>query len=177
MSGSTLAAAWYDQGLRVIDASNARDLRQVGYYYVNGTDAATNPSSLSWDTAWRGDLVYLFDMDRGIEILRLKGGPGAAARLATVREPRARADRLAKAPVAGSGLTPGSLVCPLFAPVVRTRRARRRRAAGAGGRAGGAAQGHRQLQRDPDRPQLVEEALVDGPSQVLDPARASRPRP
>ena len=115
VSGSTLGAAWYNQGLRVIDASDARDLRQVGYFYVNGTDPATNPSSLSWDTAWRGDLVYVMDMDRGIEILRLKGGPRAAAKLATVREPRARVDRLAKVPVAGSGLTAGSLVCPLFA--------------------------------------------------------------
>ncbi len=95
-----------------IDASNARDLRQVAYYYVNGTDPETNPSSNSWDTAWRGNLIYLFDMDRGIEILRLKGGPHAAAKLATVREPKARVDKLAKVPV--SGLTRGSLVCPLF---------------------------------------------------------------
>jgi hypothetical protein len=114
VSGGTLAAAWYNQGLRVIDASDARNLRQVGYFYVNGTDAQTNPSSLSWDTAWRGDLVYLMDMDRGIEILRLKGGPMASARLPTVREPRARVNRLAKVPVRGTGLTPGSPVCPLF---------------------------------------------------------------
>ena len=80
----------------MIDASNARDLRQVGYYYVTGTDPETNPSSLSWDTAWRGNLVYLFDMDRGIEVLRLKGGAHAAAKLATVREPRRGPDRLAK---------------------------------------------------------------------------------
>ena len=113
LSGSTLAAAWYNQGLRLIDASNARDLRQVGYFYVEGTDTETNPSSLSWDTAWRGKLIYVFDMDRGIEILRLKRGPRAAAELATVREPRRGVDRLAKRPV--SGLTPGSLVCPLFA--------------------------------------------------------------
>jgi hypothetical protein len=69
----------------VIDASDARNLRQVGYYYVTGTDPATNPSSLSWDTAWKGDLIYLFDMDRGIEILRLKGGSARSAQLATVR--------------------------------------------------------------------------------------------
>jgi hypothetical protein len=116
LSGSTLAAAWYGEGLRVIDASNARDLRQVGYYYVTGTDPATNPSSLSWDTAWHGDLVYLFDMDRGIEILRLKGGgPARAARLATVREPARRADRLAAVPVRGSSSSAdGALICPLF---------------------------------------------------------------
>jgi hypothetical protein len=96
----------------VIDASNARDLRQVGYYDVTGTDAATNPSSLSWDTAWHGDLVYLFDMDRGIEILRLKGGPHGSPRLATAREPRAPRDRLAAVPV--RDLTPDAFVCPLF---------------------------------------------------------------
>jgi hypothetical protein len=112
LSGSTLAAAWYGEGLRLIDGSDARNLRQVGYYFVTGTDAATNPSSLSWDTAWHGDLVYLFDMDRGIEILRLKGGPAAAASLRTVREPPRRPDRLAAVPV--EGLTAGSLVCPLF---------------------------------------------------------------
>src|SRR5919198_932566 len=99
-----------DQGLRIIDASDARNLRQVGYYYVTGTDAATNPSSLSWDTAWRGDLVYLFDMDRGIEILRLKGGPARSARLASVREPARRVDRLAAVPVRGSTSSGGALV-------------------------------------------------------------------
>jgi hypothetical protein len=116
VSGSALAAAWYGQGLRLVDASNARDLRQVGYYYVTGTDPATNPSSLSWDTAWHGDLVYLFDMSRGIEILRVKGGQDEVSQMRTVREPRsARAsdDPLAARPV--SGLTAGTLVCPLFA--------------------------------------------------------------
>jgi hypothetical protein len=113
LSGSTLAAAWYGEGLRIIDASDARDLRQVGYYYVTGTDPAANPSSLSWDTAWRGDLVYLFDMDRGIEILRLKGGPARSARLASVREPARRVDRLAAVPVRAS-TGDGALICPLF---------------------------------------------------------------
>jgi hypothetical protein len=114
IAGSTVAAAWYGQGLRLIDASDARNLRQVGYFYVAGTDPATNPSSNSWDVAWRGDLVYLFDMNRGVEILRLAGGPSASARLPTVREPARGPDPLAPRPVPGSGLTPGSLVCPLF---------------------------------------------------------------
>jgi len=112
LSSSTLAAAWYGQGLRVIDAHNARDLRQVAYYYVTGTDATTNPSSLSWDTAWRGDLIYLFDMQRGIEILRLKGGPSAAARMATVRDPRPKSDPLAAHPLRSkSGIV---FICPAF---------------------------------------------------------------
>ncbi len=112
IAGSTVAAGWYGQGLRLIDASDARNLRQVGYYYVTGTDAATNPSSLSWDVAWRGDLVYLFDMSRGIEILRLSGGPSASKLLPTAVEPAPQEDPLAATPV--SGLTPGSLVCPEF---------------------------------------------------------------
>jgi len=108
VSGSTLAAAWYGQGLRLIDASDARNLRQVGYYYVTGTDPATNPSSLSWDTAWHGDLIYLFDMSRGIEILRLAGGPSASASLPTVQDPPAQSDPLAAQPA------PGALFCPAF---------------------------------------------------------------
>lgn len=48
----------------------------------------------------------------GMKILRLKGGPHASARLATVREPRARRDRLAAVPV--RGLSGDSFVCPLF---------------------------------------------------------------
>jgi hypothetical protein len=112
LAGSTLAAAWYGQGLRLIDASNARDLRQVGYFYVAGTDPATNPSSLSWDTAWHGDMIYLFDMSRGIEILRLKGGAAAAARLPTVHDRGPRSDPLAATPVHGPAGAP--LVCPLF---------------------------------------------------------------
>jgi hypothetical protein len=84
----------------------------VGYYYVTGTDAVTNPSSLSWDVAWRGNLVYLFDMSRGVEILRLAGGPSASRLLPTVQEPVAEVDPLAAQPV--GGLTPRSLVCPEF---------------------------------------------------------------
>jgi hypothetical protein len=110
LSGSTLAAAWYGQGLRVIDASNARNLRQVGYFFVTGTDATANPSSLAWDTAWHGDLIYVFDMSRGIEILRLKAGTAAAARLPTAPDPPAQADRLAARPLGRS------LFCPLFSP-------------------------------------------------------------
>jgi hypothetical protein len=112
IAGSTVAAAWYGQGLRLIDASDARNLRQVGYYYVTGTDPAVNPSSLSWDVAWRGDLIYLFDMSRGVEVLRLKGGASASAKLRTVQAPEAEVDPLAAVPV--SSLEADALVCPLF---------------------------------------------------------------
>lgn len=112
LSGSTIAAGWYGQGVRLIDASSARNLRQIGYFYVIGTDAVADPSSLVWDTAWRGDLLYVFDMSRGIEILRLKNGPSASATLPTVEAPTARVDPFAARPVAS--LDSRGLVCPLF---------------------------------------------------------------
>ena len=54
---SMLGAAWYGQGLRLVDISDARDVRQVGYFRVTGTteDAGANPSSNAWDMAFRTD--------------------------------------------------------------------------------------------------------------------------
>ena len=34
-----LGAGWYGQGLRLLDISDASDMRQVGYYRVTGTGA------------------------------------------------------------------------------------------------------------------------------------------
>jgi hypothetical protein len=126
LSGSTLGVAWYGQGLRLLDVSNARDVRQIGYYRVTGTDPATNPSSLSWDLAWNGRYVYLFDMDRGIEVLRLRKGTSARAvrHLQSVTAPSERRDRLAAVP--SSGLTRDSLVCPLFRDSAASASAKRR---------------------------------------------------
>jgi hypothetical protein len=120
---STLAAGWYGQGLRLVDVSNARNLRQIGYYRVTGT-GTDNPSSNSWDVAWYNDrapnrsgrdYVYLMDMSRGIEVIRLTGGAAASARMKSVVAPSVRRnDRWAAKPVAGSSLASGGYVCPLF---------------------------------------------------------------
>ena len=127
---STLAAGWYGQGLRLVDVSDARDMRQIGYYRVTGT-GTDNPSSNSWDVAWyndraprgnsarrgdrRGDYVYLMDMSRGIEVIRLRRGATASARMKSVVAPSVRRnDRWAAKPVAGSSLASGGYVCPLF---------------------------------------------------------------
>jgi hypothetical protein len=115
LAGSTLGAAWYGQGLRLVDVSDARDVRQVGYFRVTGTDPATNPSSNAWDLAWRGERVYLFDMSRGVEVLRLRGGPAGSSRMASVTAPSVRRDPLASVPVAPAD--GGPLVCPLFVDV------------------------------------------------------------
>ena len=47
-----LGAGWYGQGLRLVDISDARDVRQVGFYRVTGTEPRRNPSSNSWDMAF-----------------------------------------------------------------------------------------------------------------------------
>jgi hypothetical protein len=108
LAGSTLGAAFYSQGLRLIDVSDVRDLRQVGYFRVEGT-SEDNPTSLSWDTAWRdNELIYLFDMARGVEILRLAGGAGASARMASVQAPAVGTPRFVSRRVGTQ------LVCPLF---------------------------------------------------------------
>lgn len=113
-SRSTLGVAWYGQGLRLLDVSNARDVRQIGYYRVTGTDPAANPSSNSWDLAWNGRYVYLFDMNRGIEVLKLRRGThdSGVSRLASVTAPSVRSNPFASVPVGGLGGT--SLVCPAF---------------------------------------------------------------
>jgi hypothetical protein len=134
---STLAAGWYGQGLRLVDISDARDMRQIGYYRVTGT-STDNPSSNSWDVAWfndrrRGDddrkgrsarrghrsedYVYLFDMARGVEVVRLRGGGARASASmdAVVAPSMTKNDRFAARVVKGSNLGGGGgFVCPLF---------------------------------------------------------------
>ena len=93
IEGPMLGAAWYGQGLRLLDIADARHVRQVGYFRVKGAQGDTaNPSSSSWDVAFRsdrrkGDLVYLFDMARGIEVIRIKKGAHAAGRMKAVTAP------------------------------------------------------------------------------------------
>jgi hypothetical protein len=109
---STLGVAWYGQGLRLLDVSNARDVRQIGYYRVSGSES--EPSSNSWDLAWYGRYVYLFDMDRGIEVLKLKRGTHRrwVSRMRSVKAPPQGRDRYASVAVGSSD--PSSLVCPAF---------------------------------------------------------------
>jgi hypothetical protein len=125
IEGPMLGAAWYGQGLRLLDIGDARDVRQVGYYRVKGVPGDTaNPSSSSWDVAFRsdqrtGDLVYLFDMERGIEVIRIKKGAQAAGRMKSVTAPSLGRDPAAARPVDSLDRTVNSdgsvsYVCPLL---------------------------------------------------------------
>jgi hypothetical protein len=104
-----LASAWYSQGTRLLDVSDARNPRQIAYFRVQATDPATNPSSVVWDARWHRGYVYVIDNERGIEVLRLlRGGPRRAGEMATVRAPAAKPDPYSPVPVDG-----GRFNCPL----------------------------------------------------------------
>ncbi|MDA0138086.1 LVIVD repeat-containing protein [Solirubrobacter deserti] len=118
IEGPLLGAGWYAQGTRLIDISDARDVRQVGYFRVASTTA--NESSNTWDIAFRsdrrkGDLVYVFDMNRGVEVLRLKkGGAYAAASMKKVTAPNLPSNAASPEPVSSLAVDGTGLVCPLF---------------------------------------------------------------
>lgn len=112
ISDSVLAQAWYSQGVRVLDILNARTPRQIGYYRVTSDGSADNPSSVVWDTQFRDGLLWVFDHERGVEVLRLDEPTGRAARLPAVIAPDLGYDKYAAVPVADR--TTSGLVCPLF---------------------------------------------------------------
>jgi hypothetical protein len=131
IEGSMLGAAWYGQGLRLLDISNARAVQQVGYYRVDGDAAQGITGSNSWDVAFRtvetkgkdgkssSDYVYLFDMSRGVEVLRItNGGLAATSRMKSVTAPsmKASAARASAQPVSSLVETgdPNRFICPLF---------------------------------------------------------------
>ena len=108
IEGPLLGAGWYGQGLRLVDISNARDVRQVGYFRITSHDtrtrARTRGTSSSAPSARRGDLVYVFDMNRGVEVLRIEGRRGVLLQVdkeshrpeREEREGRAAAGRVAR---------------------------------------------------------------------------------
>ena len=119
IEGSTLGAGWYGQGLRLLDIGNARNVRQVGYFRVTGTDTTTNPSSNSWDMEFKeqrrkGDLVYLFDMNRGVEVLRMEKGAHHSDEMKSVTAPSVKADKFASQAVSSLSDDGLGFVCPLF---------------------------------------------------------------
>jgi hypothetical protein len=64
--GGVAAVGWYEQGLRLLDTRNPKDIRQVGYWLP--------PNAVTWGAYWvTGDIVYTADAGRGIDVLRVKG--------------------------------------------------------------------------------------------------------
>jgi hypothetical protein len=60
------AVGWYEQGLRLLDVRNPRDIKQVGYWLP--------PNSVAWAAYWLSDdIVYVADTARGIDVLKVTG--------------------------------------------------------------------------------------------------------
>lgn len=76
-----VAQAWYDQGVRFLDESDPRHIRQVGYY-IQGTfwSAYFAPTDPTRQT------VYALDVTGGIDILHIDRGI-RAGKMRTVRAP------------------------------------------------------------------------------------------
>jgi len=80
--GGLIAQGWYDQGVRFIDASQPRDLKQVGYWTTTGTFwaayyAPTDPAR---------EIVYALDITSGIDVLRIDRPNATRERRKPVKE-------------------------------------------------------------------------------------------
>lgn len=80
-----VAQGWYEQGTRILDVRNPRDIKQVGYFVMPGTE--------TWAANWaptdpRGEIFYTVDLSRGIDILRFNRTASATlpALVAPVRQ-------------------------------------------------------------------------------------------
>jgi hypothetical protein len=73
-----VATAWYEQGTRLLDISDPRDIKQVGYFLA--------PDSIVWAAYFAPtdpSVIYVADHSRGIDVLRVgegdAGGPPPTA--------------------------------------------------------------------------------------------------
>jgi hypothetical protein len=91
-NGGVVAMGWYERGTRFLKVSSKGQISEIGWFLPAGTSA----SAAYWVTK---DLVYVFDYQRGLDIIKLHDKP--------VRTPFP----------AGRGLPPTK--APLFKAVLR----------------------------------------------------------
>lgn len=85
------AVTWYEQGLRLFDVSDPLNIKSVGYFMGVDTTAVA--------ALFHQDVVYVFDLVRGIDVIRVTGSPSAAASV----EPPLRATPATTVPSAQFG--------------------------------------------------------------------------
>ena len=66
--GNVVAQGWYEQGIRFLDVSNPKNVRQIGFFSA--------PNSLNWaayfaPTDPSGEIVYSLDASHGLDVLQL----------------------------------------------------------------------------------------------------------
>jgi hypothetical protein len=96
-----LAWAFYGQGVRFLDVSNPRNIRQIGYYRADDASA--------WAAYFHKGYVYVADNARGVDVLRFSGkGGGKSPTLTAPARRSADPLRLRFTPSPGLGW-----LCPL----------------------------------------------------------------
>jgi len=73
------AVAWYEQGVRFLDVSDPRDIRQIGYFMPAAGEA--------FHALFHRDYVYVFDTARGIDVLQFRGEAKDPVALAPALKP------------------------------------------------------------------------------------------
>ncbi|MFP5224891.1 MAG: LVIVD repeat-containing protein [Actinomycetota bacterium] len=84
VSSRVASVAWYEQGVRFLSVSKPYDIRQVGYWRPL--------DSMAWAAKNVGEYVFVFDLVRGLDVIRFNGsanGPTVKAAL----NPRMVADK------------------------------------------------------------------------------------
>jgi hypothetical protein len=70
------SVAWYEQGVRFLSVKDPYNIRQVGFWRPL--------NSAAWSAKYVGDYVFVFDLVRGLDVIRFKGsasGPTVKAAL------------------------------------------------------------------------------------------------
>jgi hypothetical protein len=99
-----LAYAFYGQGTRFLDASDPRNIRQVGYFRPDEAN--------TWAAYWHDGYVFVADFTRGIDILRFEGGRNYA---------RVAAPKLQRATASFRGNPSFGYLCPIKVAAVYER--------------------------------------------------------
>ncbi len=89
--------AFYEQGVRFLDVSDPRDIRQVGYFRESNSN--------TWAAYWHGGYVYVADFGRGVDVLKFTGSTGSPTVRATALKAAPRSKLEFSADVFG-GLCP-----------------------------------------------------------------------
>lgn len=74
-----VAAGWYEQGTRILDVSDPRDIKQVGYFMPATSQTWAAYFNEVTEGPFGGGLyVYTMDFERGIDVFKLDATAGAS---------------------------------------------------------------------------------------------------
>jgi hypothetical protein len=87
-----IAQAWYQQGVRILDLRDARDIKQVGYFFTGAMEAWNSYFVPARDEAGKvtgemSNIIYTNDVARGIDVLRVTFPESAPADTTPLQAP------------------------------------------------------------------------------------------